>query len=560
MPSDCPEVQAQQIIIIHPGSFNLRIGRASDLNPHRILHAVARRRKPGGHVYSDSFLPTSIAKSKELLQELEDCRIQVSHTLQSCLQSDGRRRYATPPQQISAFNRRSTPDIVVEKSEDWLHPNLETVFGEEILDLDPNGEYNVHFPIRRGEFNLHSNVGGSLTCVLADLQEIWEYVLQCKMDIKLSDLHSYKAVLVIPDIYHRGHLKELMNLMLTKIGFGSCFFVQDHVAATFGAGLGYACVVDVGDQKTSVSCVEDGISHPNTRVRLEYGGADVTQTFHWLLQKCAFPYKECDEKMPQDAMLLKSLKEDFCHVNLDICGSQEKSFKISQPGKSQVVYTLQVGDECIVAPLSLFHTELLGVTGVKKEAKVQKTAAHQTDPEDCFDAEYLRETGRKGAKEQMDQIQIDGTVLPTNENPEEDIVVDTLEVEREMKPFDKEFVLPGGQIIGLDQAVLQSIERCPNDELKRKMYGCILVVGGGMKFIGIGKWLQNRVGLQIPYLYRSEHLDIVTSPKEMDPAMTAWKGAAVMSCLESAPELWIQGAEWQKHGLRILREKAPFMW
>lgn len=41
---------------------------------------------------------------------------------------------------------------------------------------------------------------------------------------------------------------------------------QDHVAATFGAGLGYACVVDVGDQKTSVSCVEDGISHRNTRV------------------------------------------------------------------------------------------------------------------------------------------------------------------------------------------------------------------------------------------------------------------------------------------------------
>lgn len=40
------------------------------------------------------------------------------------------------------------------------------------------------------------------------------------------------------------------------------------MAATFGAGLGYACVVDVGDQKTSVSCVEDGISHPNTRVSI----------------------------------------------------------------------------------------------------------------------------------------------------------------------------------------------------------------------------------------------------------------------------------------------------
>lgn len=55
-------------------------------------------------------------------------------------------------------------------------------------------------------------------------------------------------------------------MLLLKMGFGGCFLVQDHVAATFGAGLGYACVVDVGDQKTSISCVEDAISHRTTRV------------------------------------------------------------------------------------------------------------------------------------------------------------------------------------------------------------------------------------------------------------------------------------------------------
>jgi len=36
-------------------------------------------------------------------------------------------------------------------------------------------------------------------------------------------------------------------------------------------------VVDMGDQKTSISCVEDGISHPETRIHLDYGGADITQ-------------------------------------------------------------------------------------------------------------------------------------------------------------------------------------------------------------------------------------------------------------------------------------------
>ncbi|GAB0100566.1 Actin-related protein 8 [Sergentomyia squamirostris] len=550
------QIQAHMIIVIHPGSLNLRIGRASDLNPHRTLHAVARRRKPGGQIYNDHILPELTTRSKELLQELEDCRLTVSHTLQSCLQSDGRRRYATPPQQISAFNRRSSPENNGQTSPTWFQPSGDTVFGDNALNLDPNGDFNLHFPMKRGDLNIHSGLGGSLTSVLTDLQAIWEHVLSETMEIKTKDLSAYKAVLVIPDIYNRAYLRELMTLLLYRMGFGSCFLVQDHVAATFGAGLGYACVVDVGDQKTSVSCVEDAISHPNTRVRLEYGGGDVTQTFYWLLQKCAFPYKACKDKNPQDAVLLKKLKEDFCHVNLDICGSEEKCFDVVQPGKPfGQKFTLQVGDEAIVAPLSLFHTELLNLTGTTKMARTQIPWARQSDPEDCFDAEYLKETSRRGVKEQLEQS---APEFLHNENPDEEIVVD--EEKENNKQTEREFIVPGGQIIGLDQAVLQSIERCPNDELKRKMYGCILVVGGGMKFQGIGKWLQNRVALQIPYLYRSEQLDIVTSPKDMDPAMTAWKGASVLSCLESASELWITQQEWRKHGLRILREKAPFVW
>lgn len=50
------------IIIIHPGSQNLRIGRASDLNPYCMLHAIARRRTPGGLSYRDPVLPPTIDK------------------------------------------------------------------------------------------------------------------------------------------------------------------------------------------------------------------------------------------------------------------------------------------------------------------------------------------------------------------------------------------------------------------------------------------------------------------------------------------------------------------
>lgn len=70
-----------------------------------------------------------------MLQELEECRLQVSHTLQTCIQSDGRRRYATPPQQISAFNRRSVAEILQEKTEEFQEPDKDIIYGDEVCYL-----------------------------------------------------------------------------------------------------------------------------------------------------------------------------------------------------------------------------------------------------------------------------------------------------------------------------------------------------------------------------------------------------------------------------------------
>lgn len=202
------------------------MGRASDVNPNTILNAVARKRRPNGLFYQDSFLPPLVPRTKELTQAMEESRLQVSHTLQSCLQSDGRRRYATPPQQIAAFNRRSNPEVLSPTVTDWVKREEDTIVGDDILTLNPEDGYNIHFPYKRGELNIHSGPGGSLRSVLADLKAIWEYVLTKKMDIPLRDLKLYRAVLIIPDIYNRLYLKELTTLLLCEIGFGGCFLLQ----------------------------------------------------------------------------------------------------------------------------------------------------------------------------------------------------------------------------------------------------------------------------------------------------------------------------------------------
>lgn len=92
---------------------------------------------------------------------------------------------------------------------------------------------------------------------------------------------------------------------------------------------------------------------------------------------------------------------------------------------------------------------------------IQISSENQTDPDDHLDAEYLRETGRKGTREQLEQT-VNEFSFNSQENMDEDIVVDSLDNEKENKINDKDFILPNGQTIGIDQAVLQSIERCRN--------------------------------------------------------------------------------------------------
>lgn len=54
--------------------------------------------------------------------------------------------------------------------------------------MNPSDCYNIHWPIVRGQLNVHTGPGGSLTAALADLETIWGHVIQKQLDIPLKDL------------------------------------------------------------------------------------------------------------------------------------------------------------------------------------------------------------------------------------------------------------------------------------------------------------------------------------------------------------------------------------
>ena len=106
--------------------------------------------------------------------------------------SDNSKRKPVSRDKVSQKNADALRDVVIKDDEVIkLVPDVEVIVGDEVLDLPNTPQFNIHFPFRRGDVNLHSDIGGSLTSILKgefeklsvlinqqftccpDLQEIW---------------------------------------------------------------------------------------------------------------------------------------------------------------------------------------------------------------------------------------------------------------------------------------------------------------------------------------------------------------------------------------------------
>ena len=72
-----------------------------------------------------------------------------------------------------------------------------------------------------------------------------------------------------------------------------------------------------------------------------------------------------------------------------------------------------------------------------------------------------------------------------------------------------------------------------------------------------------RVFEQLPTeLAEIEKVEVASAEvtRNIDPRFLSWKGATIFCGLDSFNDCWLSKSEWELHGLRALREKAPFVW
>ncbi|KAG2203224.1 hypothetical protein INT46_002506 [Mucor plumbeus] len=514
------EEEWRDTIIIHPGSRNLRIGLASEAFPISVPHVIARKLNTPVNGDDKMDIDQPEINQDEYDYALEELRGELRWRMKNAK----RRAVPNAEGQVIGFNTTAVKETILDHNDpykvEWteVNKNIPYFVGEKALNVpvSKNSLYNVRYPWKNGTMNNQDYP--SVNAVLSDLEAIWTEVIVNDLEVERSDFKNCNAVLVIPDKLDHSYICDLVTMMLRYMKFKAVIIQQESTAATYGAGVSSAVVVDIGAQKTNIVCVEDGVCQLESRLSICLGGDDITKTFTSFLLKNKFPYADIDLSTTYDWRLAETLKEKWCTMNEADISVQVYDFFARTPFKPTLKYQCKVYDEVFLAPLCLVYPNILE----PKNKKVNWVNKNVTD----------------------DVVEDSNNSNNNNTNNNDD------SKNQEVDSFP------------IDVAIAQSIVSAANgsEEKLKRYFTSIILVGGGGKVANFSRVLEDRVlSTIIAQKANIDRVEVVPAPRELDPEVLVWKGASVMAKLDCAKDMWIADEEWEQVGARCLRERALLM-
>ena len=367
-------VDPSRIIVIHPGSQNLRIGFASDALPKTIPTALATK-FPQTESEMYEALPRRSFEAKTLDQqygeEWSKKYQKQCNDLKVDMRANKRKVLPNSKELVQTFNRRTEPEIIEKHNDpleiEWTDINTlddpnsiaSCFIGSEALRVpdDSDPKFKLWWPLRNGQWN--EDDYSSQEHLYDDFETLLDKALRQELGLKTnSEWQQYSCVFIIPDLYDKRYVEQVLRSCMNWFEFNKVCFIQESMAATFGAGYTQACVVDVGAQKTSVTCVEDGLCIEDSRINMKYGGADITDTFIKMMLYDNFPYQDINLQRRYDFLLAEELKIKHCTMAQADISVQLYQFHVRAPNQPTRKYQFKTYDEVILAPSGVFDPSI----------------------------------------------------------------------------------------------------------------------------------------------------------------------------------------------------------
>ncbi len=378
---DDAEASSEKVLILHPGSENVRIGLSTDISPKIVKNLVARKLKSENINYAEKLDPERETDGNGNVKisdtKYVDQKKKITANFKERMRYYKRRIVPNSHESCINFNKRVEPEIIPIHNDSHSIDYLKTedvsndyVVGDDVLKLEDLNKWMIRSPFCSSGFNDRDLSYKSSTDLLGDIEALLFETLKKYFGVsKMKELSSYSCILIIPDLYNKYYLEEMARFLLNIMGFHRVALIQEGMASTFGSGTSTGCIVDVGASATKVCCVEDGTIVPNSQIVLDYGSSDVTRYFIKNLLTEQFPYRSMNLNDLYDWRLANELKENFTTFNDANVAVQVFSFVSRKPNKKIEKYQFKVFDEVMISPMALFYPEAFTESLEYKEAE-----------------------------------------------------------------------------------------------------------------------------------------------------------------------------------------------
>jgi actin-related protein 8 len=339
---------------------------------------------------------------------------------------------------------------------------------------------------------------------------------------------------------------------------------KESVCAVFGAGASDACVVDLGETKTTLSVVEDG--ECVSRSELPYGGIHISKTLLWLLKQCNFPLSDSVSfDNLADQQNLERIRNEYCHLE-----EANEIFQQVDFIHNKQIYMMDIGDPLLLAPLAYFYPKLFGRECKLPETEQDPYAEIENDnfwTEECLKAlhEQSLEPPSKKARLGKNKKKATGnkkgkkTTKKLNENKEE--AVATEEANKATKGKLKTALALHRAIVRLIKSSEMDVES--KTSKKKTISINILLIGGLSHIKGFKTALEKRLIEHYNNKNESKQVKftILTNDRDrnMDVRFLSWNGGLILSRVEASKKLWITKKDYLIYREHVIDEKCAFV-
>lgn len=103
---------------------------------------------------------------------------------------------------------------------------------------------------------------------------------------------------------------------------------------------------------------------------------------------------------------------------------------------------------------------------------------------------------------------------------------------------------------GIHQMLFQSIMECRDDDIRKELFGNIVLAGGSSMFTGLAERLKLELEHMVP---EDTRVNVIASP---DRKWSAWMGGAILASLPNFSQMCITHDEYNYDGPEIVHRKC----